>query len=145
MLSAGSLFLIASLLLSEPARFHPSAIPPHALAAVAYLVVFGSIVGFSAYAWLLRNAPLPLISTYAYVNPVVAILVGWLLGGEELTQAIVGGMLVILAGVALVRYGGVQPATARPAPAELPTKEEALIQGSVSVPLRSKLCSESRR
>jgi len=102
MASAGSLFLAASLLLSEPARIHPAAVPVHALAAIAYLVVFGSIVGFSAYAWLLRNAPLPLVSTYAYVNPVVAVILGALVLREPLSlrTLLAGG--VIVAGVVMI-------------------------------------------
>lgn len=119
MLSAGGLFVIASLLLDEPARLHASAIPPHALAAVAYLVVFGSIVGFSAYAWLLRNAPLPLVSTYAYVNPVVAVVLGALVLREPLSlrTLLAGG--VIVAGVVMILTARVrrqrQAAQAQPA------------------------------
>jgi drug/metabolite transporter (DMT)-like permease len=71
-----------------------------------YLLVVGSLVGFVAYNWLLRHVPATQAGTCAYVNPLVAILVGWLWGNEDLTGWIVGGMAVILAGVALVRAGG---------------------------------------
>jgi drug/metabolite transporter (DMT)-like permease len=67
-----------------------------------YLVTFGSIVGYTAYTWLLQNAPLGLVSTYAYVNPVVAIILGVLFRGEQLTSALLIGAAIIIAGVALV-------------------------------------------
>jgi drug/metabolite transporter (DMT)-like permease len=73
-----------------------------------HLLVFGSLVGFVAYNWLLGHVPATLAGTYAYVNPLVAIVVGWLLNGEEITIWIAGGMAIILAGVALVRGGGAQ-------------------------------------
>ena len=102
MLSAGGLFLLASLVIAEPSRLHVAAVPAHALAALAYLVVFGSIVGFTAYAWLLRNAPLPLVSTYAYVNPVVAVILGALVLREPLTPRTLLAGAVIVAGVILI-------------------------------------------
>ncbi|RYZ68296.1 MAG: EamA family transporter, partial [Proteobacteria bacterium] len=70
--------------------------------ALGYLVVFGSIVAYSAYVWLLQNAPLSLVSTYAYVNPVVAVLLGALILAEPLTGAIVTGGAIVVLGVALV-------------------------------------------
>jgi drug/metabolite transporter (DMT)-like permease len=73
-----------------------------------HLLVFGSLVGFVAYNWLLGHVRATLVGTYAYVNPLVAILVGWFLNHEEITMWIAGGMAIILAGVALVRGGGIQ-------------------------------------
>ncbi|WP_084701911.1 EamA family transporter [Streptacidiphilus anmyonensis] len=70
--------------------------------ALAYLVVFGSIVAFSAFAWLLQNAPLSLVATYAYVNPVVAVALGWLILSEPVTWSIALGGAVVVAGVFLV-------------------------------------------
>ncbi|GAA4090775.1 EamA family transporter [Nocardioides kongjuensis] len=67
-----------------------------------YLVVIGSMVGFSAYVWLLSNAPIGLVATYAYVNPVVAVLLGWALLDEPITAAVLVGGLVIVAAVAVV-------------------------------------------
>ena len=58
---------------------------PEALGALAYLLVAGSLVGFTAYVWLLRAAPVSLVSTYAYVNPIVAVALAWLLLGETIT------------------------------------------------------------
>ena len=70
--------------------------------ALAYLTVIGSVVAFSAFAWLLANAPVGLISTYAYVNPVVAVLLGWLILGEPITGIILAGGGIVVLGVALV-------------------------------------------
>lgn len=71
----------------------------------AYLVLVGSLVAFSAFVWLLDHAPISLVSTYAYVNPVVAVALGTLVLGESLTSGVVVGGLVIVAGVALVVSG----------------------------------------
>jgi drug/metabolite transporter (DMT)-like permease len=73
-----------------------------AVAAVAYLVVFGSLVAFTAYTWLLRNAPTSLVGTYAFVNPVVAVLLGTVFLGEPLALRTVVAGSVIVAGVALI-------------------------------------------
>ncbi len=79
---------------------------PDAVLAFFYLLMVSSLVAFLAYIWLLQHVSATLAGTYAYVNPAVAVLVGWLLGKEPITGWLVGGMLVILAGVALVRAGG---------------------------------------
>jgi drug/metabolite transporter (DMT)-like permease len=70
--------------------------------AVLYLVVFGSWVGFTAYIWLLNHVPAPKVATYAYVNPVVAVFLGWLILNERVDAFIVAGTVVIVAAVALV-------------------------------------------
>jgi drug/metabolite transporter (DMT)-like permease len=70
--------------------------------AIAYLVIFGSLVGFTAYIWLLEHVPTPKVATYAYVNPVVAVFLGWLLHGEHIDRYMVIGMVVIIGAVALV-------------------------------------------
>jgi drug/metabolite transporter (DMT)-like permease len=67
-----------------------------------YLVTFGSIVGYTAYTWLLANAPLGLVSTYAYVNPIVAIILGVLFRDEHVTWRLLGGAAIVVAAVALV-------------------------------------------
>ena len=82
----------------------------------AYLVVFGSWVGFASYVWLLRVAPTMLVSTYAYVNPLVAILLGSLLAGEALTPRVVLAVMFILGSVVLITL--TNPATSKPAAAE---------------------------
>ena len=70
--------------------------------ALGYLVVFGSMLAYTAYVWLLANAPISLVSTYAYVNPVVAVLLGWLVLGEQVTGPIVVGGGVVVLAVAVV-------------------------------------------
>jgi drug/metabolite transporter (DMT)-like permease len=67
-----------------------------------YLVVFGSLVGYTAYTWLLQNTSISKVSTYAYVNPVVAIFLGWLVLNEQITPAIVIGGAMIVVSVGLV-------------------------------------------
>ncbi|WP_183092185.1 EamA family transporter [Nocardioides stalactiti] len=82
----------------------------------AYLVVLGSMVAFSAYVWLLGNAPIGLVATYAYVNPVVAVFLGWLILAEPITGAVLVGGLVIVAAVAIViSVERVQPRDEEPA------------------------------
>jgi drug/metabolite transporter (DMT)-like permease len=100
---AGSLVLGAfALVTGEPGRLHPEAISAESLAALAYLTVIGSLVAFTTYGWLLRVAPLPLIATYAYVNPIVAVILGWLVLAEPLTpRTIVAGAVIVFA-VALI-------------------------------------------
>jgi drug/metabolite transporter (DMT)-like permease len=110
MLAGGAVLMVAATVTGELGEATtPSA---RSLLGWAYLVVFGSIVAFTAYGWLLRVAPTGLVATYAFVNPVVAVLLGWLLLGEHIgTREIVAGG-VIVAGVALIVLGttrAVQP------------------------------------
>jgi drug/metabolite transporter (DMT)-like permease len=112
MLAGGALLLVAAALHGE---LLPSALAwpsPRSLAAFAYLVVFGSLVAFSAYIWLLRVTTPARVSTYAYVNPVVAVFLGWAVAGEPLTARTLAGAAVIVASVALITSFG----AARPAP-----------------------------
>jgi drug/metabolite transporter (DMT)-like permease len=102
MVTAGVVLLAAGAAAGEPGRVHLAAVPPRAWLALVYLIVFGSLVAFSAYVWLLRNAPLSLIATYAYVNPVVAVILGALILGEQVTPPILIGGAVVVAGVGLV-------------------------------------------
>jgi drug/metabolite transporter (DMT)-like permease len=102
MLWAGVLFGVLSLATGELGRVHWQGISRTSWLALLYLIVFGSLVGFSAYVWLLRSAPLSLVSTYAYVNPVVAVILGAIIAGEVLTPRILVAGSVILAAVALI-------------------------------------------
>ncbi|WP_082526536.1 EamA family transporter [Kitasatospora sp. MBT63] len=86
----------------EPQHFDPAAVSGRSWAALAYLVVFGSLIAFTAYAWLLQRAPLSLVATYAYVNPVVAVLLGWLVLAEPLTWPVLLGGAIVVSGVFLV-------------------------------------------
>jgi drug/metabolite transporter (DMT)-like permease len=75
--------------------------------ALAYLIVVGSFMGFTSYVWLLRSAPISLVSTYAYVNPVVAVVLGWLILGEDVTvQMVVAGAAVLVSVAVILRSGG---------------------------------------
>jgi drug/metabolite transporter (DMT)-like permease len=78
--------------------------------ALGYLVVFGSVVAFSAYVWLIANAPISLVATYAYVNPVVAVLLGWLVLDERISTTTFVGGAVVVASVAIVITSERRPA-----------------------------------
>jgi drug/metabolite transporter (DMT)-like permease len=105
MLAAGAVLAVASVVGGEPARIELEAISGRSLLAIAYLVVFGSLVAFSAYVWLLRNVRTSVVGTYAYVNPVVAVALGATLGSEPVTGRTLLAGAVILAGVALIVTG----------------------------------------
>src|SRR6202521_2396567 len=102
MLWAGLLFGIASILTGELGRVHWQHVSTTSIVALLYLIVFGSLIGFSAYVWLLRSAPLSLVSTYAYVNPVVAVILGAIFVGEAITARLVIAGGIIIAAVALI-------------------------------------------
>jgi drug/metabolite transporter (DMT)-like permease len=100
MLTGGAMMAAAGLLHGE--RLRPGDYDASTWIAWGYLVVVGSVVAFSAYVWLLANAPIGLVATYAYVNPVVAVFLGWLILSEAVTHAVVVGGLIIVAAVAIV-------------------------------------------
>lgn len=102
MICGGGLQLLVGLLLGEAVRFHPAAVSWHSVFAFVYLLVLGSWVGFSAYVWLLRVVSPTKVATYAYVNPVVAVLLGWLILSESLTNLTFVAMALIVAGVVLI-------------------------------------------
>ncbi len=100
---AGSVALgIGALVNGEAGALHPAAVSLRSLLALAYLIVFGAVVGFTAYIWLLRNTTLAKASTYAYVNPVVAVILGWLILGEPITARTMVAAAVIIAGVIMI-------------------------------------------
>lgn len=115
MLCGGALLLVAGLVHGEWARFDVGAASPRSLVALAYLLVFGSLLGFSAYIYLLRATTPARASTYAFVNPVVAMFLGWLVAGEALSSQALGAAAVILSGVVLIVLGGAGGAGARAA------------------------------
>ncbi len=102
MLAGGALLFLAGLLTGEWARVDLSAVSMRSLLALTYLILFGSLVGFSAYTWLLRVTTIARASTYAYINPVVAVFLGWALAGERLTLQTLLATAVIVAGVVLI-------------------------------------------
>jgi drug/metabolite transporter (DMT)-like permease len=102
MLAGAVCFLFAAVGRGEWAQVQWGQVPGHAWFGMGYLVVFGSIVGYSAYVWLLSVRPAAQVSTYAYVNPVVAVLLGVFLGNEALGWREIAGLVVILGGVLMI-------------------------------------------
>ena len=108
MLIGGAGLTIAGLVVGEAALVKPAIFTQQAVTAFFYLLVVGSLGGFVAYNFLLAHVSPALVSTHAYVNPMVALLVGWLWLGEPITPVTLGSMSIILTGVALLRAGGVR-------------------------------------
>lgn len=104
MMIAGIVYIPAALIHGEFNDLHMGSIPLKAWLAVAYLIVFGSIVAFSAYVWLLSVRPPAQVSTHAYVNPVIAVILGVLFAHESISALQLGGLLVILFSVLLVNF-----------------------------------------
>ncbi|MET9509590.1 EamA family transporter [Streptomyces flavidovirens] len=102
MLAGGLGCLVPALVRGEHHGFDMAEISTRSWIALAYLIVFGSLVAFTAYAWLLHTAPLSLVSTYAYVNPVVAVVLGALILNERLTWPITLGGAIVVAGVCVI-------------------------------------------
>jgi len=102
MLFAGGALLIISLVnesITAEKLLHAT---PRSLVALGYLITFGSLLGFTSYAWLVKNAPPHITTTYAYVNPVVAMFLGWVFAGEKLTGQSLLAAAIIIAGVVLI-------------------------------------------
>ena len=107
MAAGGGVVAVIGLAIGEAGSFSWMAVTERSLWAWAYLVVFGSFGAFSAYVWLLGNAPPKQISSYAFVNPVVAVFLGWWLAGELVNARIMIACVIMVSAVALiVRYGG---------------------------------------
>lgn len=122
-LAGGAVLVLAGAAVGELAHLDAAAYSRDSLFALGYLVVFGSLVAFTAYSWLLQHAPVSLVATYAYVNPVVAVLLGALFLAEPITPSILAGAAIIVAAVAFIvtREGARQRTTraaARAAAAE---------------------------
>ena len=102
MLAGGALLLLLGTLTGEWRGLHPGRFTAASWLGFAYLVVFGSLVAFTAYSWLLKHAPPARVATYAYVNPVVAVLLGWAVLSEALTAQMLLGAAVIVGSVVLI-------------------------------------------
>jgi drug/metabolite transporter (DMT)-like permease len=102
MLLGGGVCALTGALSGELGDFHPAEFSSRSVIAFVYLIVFGSWIAFTAYAWLLQNAPVSRVATYAYVNPVVAIALGWAILGEAVTTTTFAGAAIIVASVAAV-------------------------------------------
>ncbi len=134
MLAGGALLLIASLLVGEWTRFDSSALSLRSWLALGYLIIFGALVGFTAYIWLLRVSTPAHVSTYAYVNPVVAIFLGWAFAGEPLTARTLLAAAVIVAAVVIITTYRARGAT---------EKEQAQDERGISVKPRAKFSSRA--
>jgi drug/metabolite transporter (DMT)-like permease len=111
MLAGGFLLALASAGLGEFRRFHPSTVSRGAWFSLVYLIVAGSIVGFTAYVWLIHHESPTKVGTYAYVNPVVAVVLGYFVGGEALgPRAILGTLFVLISVVVITTTRARQPA-----------------------------------
>jgi drug/metabolite transporter (DMT)-like permease len=102
MLCGGVLLLVASVLLGEWRGFHLQAVSREAWFALAYLIVAGSIVAYTAYVWLIHHESPTKVGTYAYVNPVVAVLIGYFFGGEPLGARTIAGTVLVLVSVVVI-------------------------------------------
>jgi len=102
MLTGGVLLAIVGVATGETRQLHLAHVTTASLVGLAYLTVFGSLVAFSAYSWLLDKATPARLSTYAYVNPMIAVLLGWLVAGEPLGVRALGSMVLIVVAVILL-------------------------------------------
>jgi drug/metabolite transporter (DMT)-like permease len=126
MLGGGAVLVAAGLVAGEGSRLDAGALQPGPLAAWAYLAVVGSVIGFSAYAWLLRNAPISQVVTHQYVNPLVAVALGALLLGERPGRsALAGAALIVGAVVVTARHEGRTAIASEPPPAGLESERRA--------------------
>jgi drug/metabolite transporter (DMT)-like permease len=121
MFAAGCVNLILALLVGDE---HRTVWASSSVGAIVYLVIAGSMIGFTAYVWLLQNVPTPKVATYAYVNPIVAVFLGWLVLHEKITPFIIGGSVVVVLSVYIVT--GAEAHTAPPEEVEeFPAVESA--------------------
>jgi drug/metabolite transporter (DMT)-like permease len=105
MLAGGALLLVASFVSQEWVGFQPGKVSLLSLVSFIYLIVFGSLIGFSSYVWLLTKTTTARASTYAYVNPVVAVFLGYFLAGEQLTlRTLLASSVIIIAVVVITTY-----------------------------------------
>lgn len=111
MISGGVLLLIAGALSGEIRHLQLASLTLRSVAALAYLIVFGSIVAFTAYTWLVSVSSPSRLSTYAYVNPVIAVILGWAVAGEALGVRTIAATAIIVGGVILVTTRRKQPLT----------------------------------
>jgi drug/metabolite transporter (DMT)-like permease len=122
MLVGGAGLLLFGTFLGEWGRVDLAAVSTRSLLGLGYLIVFGSLVGYSAYTWLLGVAPTPLVSTYAYVNPLVAVFMGFIFAAEPLTPRVLGAAVIILSSVVIINTARrPAPATPKPTRSEPPT------------------------
>jgi drug/metabolite transporter (DMT)-like permease len=132
MVLGGLVLAVMAAFSGELGTFDPAVVTRDSLVAFAYLTVIGSILAFTVYGWMLRAAPLPLVATYAYVNPVVAVILGWLVLGEAIDPRTVlaGGVIIFAVALIVTARGRMQRPTtaaqgASPGVATVPTGKPA--------------------
>jgi drug/metabolite transporter (DMT)-like permease len=130
MLSGGAVLLLVSLISGEWSKFSVAEVSANSWFGLVYLIIFGSLVGFTAYSWLLKNAPPAMVATYAYVNPVIAVFLGWLIAGESFTGQMLVGASIIVGSVVLITSHNKEK------------EEEALPENEIH---RSQISSENSR
>jgi len=121
---AGGAILIFLGALFEKSQFHARLISPRSVGGLVYLVAAGSLLGFTAYIWLLRVVSTTRVATYAYVNPMVAVFLGWALGGESVSARTLLAATIIVGAVVLILSHRPQPVAMVPDTEGLPTAEE---------------------
>ena len=114
MLGGGVSLLLVSLVVGEPFHFHIATASVRSLTAWAYLVVFGSLIGFTTFVWLMKHSIPSKVSTFAYVNPIVAVFLGWLVLHEPVSPRIFAAATIIIAGVAIITLAKNRKAPAAP-------------------------------
>ncbi len=102
MLGGGLVLTLVGTIKGEWMSFNIADVSANSWFALAYLIIFGSLIGFTAYSWLLKNAQPAMVATYAYVNPVIAVFLGWLIAGESFTTQMLVGAGIIIGSVALI-------------------------------------------
>lgn len=122
MLTGGGLLLILGVVSGQAANFHPAEVPPQGILAMLFLTFVGSLVGFTCYVWLLGVVPPTQVATYAYVNPIVAVYLGFALAGEQLTTRSLIASAIVIASVATI-------VTSRKAPATPPSEDSGFALG----------------
>lgn len=120
MISGGVLCVLGGIAGGELSDFSLESVLPRSLFSLSYLIAFGSLVGFTAYIWLLRHVQPSMVATYAYVNPIIAVILGWLIAGEELGARIVLAAVVIVLAVALITTFSVRKPKTPPSMATKP-------------------------
>ncbi|MEZ4701432.1 MAG: EamA family transporter [Rhodothermales bacterium] len=123
MLGGGAMLTLAGIVSGELADVHVASFTVRSLVSWAYLLFFGSLIGFSAYVWLLKHTTAAVATTYAYVNPGVAILLGWLIGGERVTWRMGMALVLLVTAVAIINLFGRR----RPKPVTLPPNPSAAL------------------
>ncbi len=119
MLVGGGLLAVATVILGEEHGFHPAAVSAGAWLALVYLIVAGSLLGFGAYIWLIHHESPTRVGTYAYVNPLVAVVIGYLFGGEPLDARTALGTVLVIVSVLIIITGKARRSDAR-APLDAP-------------------------